>query len=326
MNETRRIVCLLVFTILVLCSPAWASGITAGIAGQAVVRGPQITFGELADISGSDEDRVHSLRNLKLGEAPSPGQRLVLSAEILGARLMATGADLTDITWQMPPTVTITTALQTIAADGLAMTALTALRQRLGQSADSGDITITIHGEVRDIAVPLGVIRLTPTFKTIHYNMPTTVTLDISVDDRAFSSVNVKFDLLLFRDVVIAARDIAAHEILTAADLHLERLEVGHQPGGYLTDVSRVIGLVTRRALPPGTMISAALLEKPLLVRQGVAVTILARSGSLEVSAPGQALQDGKAGQLIRVQNSQSGKIILAQVMDSSTVLAYTAR
>lgn len=60
----------------------------------------------------------------------------------------------------------------------------------------------------------------------------------------------------------------------------------------------------------------------PLAIERGAAVTILIQVGAVEVRAQGSALEDGRAGQLIRVRNSASGAEITAAVCDSSTVRA----
>jgi len=46
----------------------------------------------------------------------------------------------------------------------------------------------------------------------------------------------------------------------------------------------------------------------------------------MEVTSAGQALQDGIEGQLIRVQNINSTKVISAKVIDGTTVQVLTYR
>ncbi len=301
----------------------FTADVSIQINAQATVCGPQLAFGEIADIQGSDENRVAVLRNLKLGPAPLPGNRLVWTDQMLASRLLASGVDLSGIDWQTVPAVTIVAASQPVAAEQLAAAATAAIRQRLGPVVDSGDITIYPAKEVADLLVSPGQVELSATLpQGVRYTAPTTVVVRAVVQDHAPVTVTLSYDIRWFRNILIAARDIGAHELITADAVRLERQEVGHLPAGYLTDLAEAVGSAVRRPLTPGTVVMKTMLEKPLVVRQGTTVVIVAKTGVLEVTAMGEALQDGKGGQLIRVRNLQSRKIILAQVLDEGTVLA----
>ena len=50
-------------------------------------------------------------------------------------------------------------------------------------------------------------------------------------------------------------------------------------------------------------------------------VVIVCQNNGIEVRAVGTALQDGREGEMIRVQNEVSKKIISGLVLDKNTVL-----
>jgi hypothetical protein len=60
--------------------------------------------------------------------------------------------------------------------------------------------------------------------------------------------------------------------------------------------------------------------EQPTLVKARDMVRLLARVGSFRVTALGEAQQDGRAGQLIRVRNVDSNRIISGRVVDQRVV------
>ena len=107
-------------------------------------------------------------------------------------------------------------------------------------------------------------------------------------------------------------------------NLRSERMDIGKLGAGYYTDLNKVVGLASRRSLKPGMVLIDSMLVKPVLVKRGAAVNIVARIGSLEVTALGQAMQDGTQGQLIKVQNVNSAKFISARVLDGTTVQVLT--
>lgn len=314
---------LIVVWLLLFCAPALANDISVRISEQAVVQGTQVTLGDLAEISGDDENRVAFLRNLPLGPSPAPGEQLVWTAQILGARLLSTGADFSGIDWQTPSAMTITTASQIVPAEQLKSVSVEAIRQLLGPAADSGDITIEPAGPLRDLPVAAGSMKLSAALPSgIHYSAPTTVIVRVDVQDHPPATAILNYDIHMYRNIVLVGHEIAAHELIAQEALHLERMEVGRLSGGYFTNLADVAGYAAKRSLAPGMIITKSMLEKPILIKRGATVVILAQSGSLQVTAQGEALQDGRNGQLIRVMNIQSRKVILAQILDAGTVMA----
>lgn len=303
---------------LLLSSPAAAAGITVTVNAEATVVGPYMTLGEVAAITGDDHERVKALEAVKLGNAPAPGRQIVLTSDILMTRLAGTGLDFSDVTsWQVPPTIVVTTAAQTVSGERLAAAAAEAVRRQVG---GNGSITISPLGTPADVLAPLGQVDLKAEMPAgIRFNMPTTVVVYVRADGRPVTSVSLRFDVRAYRQVVVAARNIDARETITAGSVRLERREVGRLTG-YLTDTAKVVGQAARRPVSAGTPLTEAMVDKPLLFRRGAAVTIVARAGDMTVIAGGQALQDGREGEIIRVQNLSSKRIFNARVVGAATV------
>ena len=53
---------------------------------------------------------------------------------------------------------------------------------------------------------------------------------------------------------------------------------------------------------------------------EGRVVLIEARSGPIQVTASGEALEPGRQGDVVRVRNVNTGKVIRARVVDTGTV------
>lgn len=314
---------LALFFVLLSTVPALAGPLTITVNERSVIQGPLITLGEIAAITGDDTSRITQISNLKLGAAPTPGGSVTLTQELLGMRLSGTGIDLSGITWQVPPQMTVITGSQAVSGATLLEAAQAALAKKM--SAASGEISITAITNPTDILAPVGSLTYGVEIPGgIRLNMPTVAYVIISVDGRRYSSIPVKIDMRLFQNLIVTARPVGAKEVLNADSIRLERRDVGRLPPGYITDVNKVLGLMSRRQLSAGTVLTEAMLDKPAVVRRGSPVTIVAKIGDIEVTAAGQALQDGAQDQLIRVQNSNSKKFITAKVLDGSSVLALT--
>lgn len=317
----------LVLCILWLTAGFAAAAETVNVNAEATVTGPYVTLGEVAEISGGNPDRVRMLRELRLGSAPQPGQRMVLTAETLGMRLAGTGADFGGVIWQVPPNLTIITAGQNISGDRLVAEAAAIIRQRLG-TAGENDVTVTALGTPQDVVAPLGQAAFKVELpQGIRLNVPTIAQVAVSLDGRQFTTVAVKFGIKAYQNVVVAARNIGAAEVITADSLRFERLEVGRM-AGYLTDAQKAIGLMARRQIAAGMPLTEAALDKPPLVKPGNTVLIVAKIGDITVTASGKVLQQGGEGEVVRVQNVSSNRILTARVVDSATVevIIYSGR
>lgn len=303
--------------------PAFAGPLTIAVQDKASVKGPYITLGEIAAITGEEAGRIEQLAGLRLGYAPAPGSSTVLTKELLGTRLAATGADFSDVVWQTAPSITIMTESQVVSGQQLADAATQAVYNKL--TGITGELTVTPAAVPSDVLVPLGTVQVVAEIPAgVRFTGFTTAYITIFVDGQRFNSIPVRLTVKLYQQVVVAARAISGREVLTADSIRLERADTGRLAAGYITDSNQAIGLQSRRLITQGTVITGQLLEKPVLIARGSTVTVVARVGDIEVTASGQALQDGVKDQLIRVQNTNSRRIITARVVDDATVLVGT--
>lgn len=123
----------------------------------------------------------------------------------------------------------------------------------------------------------------------------------------------------LTAEVVTASIDVAAGQVLADSDVTVERQEIT-AAGLPLSNPASAVGKAVRRPVKAGQPLQARMLVEPVLVRRGDQVKILARSGGIEVTAAGEALEPGAQNAAIRVRNSASGKTIRARVLDASSV------
>lgn len=79
---------------------------------------------------------------------------------------------------------------------------------------------------------------------------------------------------------------------------------------GYVTDVSELARATLRHSLPAGAILTSEDLLPDFMVRQGEQVTMVASIDGIQVRAAGLALQSGRYGALIRVQNASSAKVV----------------
>ena len=123
--------------------------------------------------------------------------------------------------------------------------------------------------------------------------------------------------------VVVAGRNLAAGEILTAADIEVHTQSSTSLPYDFLGDPAQAIGLTVRRGVPAGALLGAAALEHPTLIERGALVTLVSGSGPVRVNSEGVALEAARVKQRVRVR-SASGRVVEGVVEASGEVRVGT--
>jgi len=119
--------------------------------------------------------------------------------------------------------------------------------------------------------------------------------------------------------VLVAVASVPANRPLEAGELALERHDISATPDA-LSDMQLAAGKASKRALRTGDVVRSGWLLSPTLVRRGEPVRIVARSGGIEVTVAGEALDAGARGDTVRVRNTATGNIIRARVVSMATV------
>ncbi len=130
----------------------------------------------------------------------------------------------------------------------------------------------------------------------------------------------VRVDIRLLREVAVAARPLVRGDVLSRDDVRMVRKDVSRISGGYFDDATALVGYELRQSVPAGRMLYSRMLQRPKLVRRGDKVTVLAVVGGLEVRVMGQALADGGKGQMIRVRNLSSKRVVQGEVVSKGLV------
>jgi flagella basal body P-ring formation protein FlgA len=120
---------------------------------------------------------------------------------------------------------------------------------------------------------------------------------------------------------VVASTNLAPGKTLTAADLTMARLDVLATNGAYLTDPRQAEGMILRANVRSGAPILTPLLELPVLVHRGDTVVLTLLDSAMTIRTSVIAMEDGRAGDRILVENPDSKKTVRAAVTDSGAVI-----
>jgi flagellar basal body P-ring formation protein FlgA len=121
-------------------------------------------------------------------------------------------------------------------------------------------------------------------------------------------------------DAVVASTNLPPNITLTAAQLTRGRADALANTGGLLTDPHQVEGKILRVGLVAGAPILSPLLDLPVAVHRGDKVMLTLIDSEMTIKATAVAMEDGRVGDSITVQNSESQKTLRATVARDGSV------
>jgi flagella basal body P-ring formation protein FlgA len=97
-------------------------------------------------------------------------------------------------------------------------------------------------------------------------------------------------------------------------------LDPSGQGGPFALSPSEVVGKMARATLLPGRAIPLRALAAARLVRNGAEVRLVYVDGALTIVTTGSAMQDGGAGDIVKVRNDDSGVTVSGRVLPDGRV------
>lgn len=283
------------------------------------IRKPVIILGDIATFSGMSEDMVTSLSGIEVGKAPSPGRVRTLSLAIVKVRLRQAGYDPDKITISGPVTIMVSTRPAVVTCDDI--TGAVEDYVKANMPWNPGETRICVSSVGDRILVPDGDIRVeVEALSTTKFLGTTAVKAQVLVDGEVAKTFHVRVRVDVAKEVVVAAKTIQRHEIISEGDLALEVYDLCNVPSDVAFDPLLVVGMMAKHTIQAGRPVAFSSIQCPPVIARGDPVTLEAMAGGVIVAIPGEALEAGAVGDLIRVKNTSSGAIVRARVIDSQSV------
>ncbi|WP_330208550.1 flagellar basal body P-ring formation chaperone FlgA [Pseudomonas sp. Z13] len=142
----------------------------------------------------------------------------------------------------------------------------------------------------------------------------------LSCADAPGWKVNVSSQATVFVPVVFSRVVLERGQSITAGDAQVQAVNIAKVSRGYFNGVEQVVGLSAKRRVREGQLLSPALLTGRVLVKRGQQVVIQASQDGIQAKAVGEALGNGQLGEVIRVRNLSSEKVIEGKVIEAGVV------
>ncbi|MFP4647733.1 MAG: flagellar basal body P-ring formation chaperone FlgA [Halorhodospira sp.] len=152
-----------------------------------------------------------------------------------------------------------------------------------------------------------------------------TSTVGVRCDGEAPWTLYVRMEVELKTRMLVAERSLRRGSRLQADDVRLALRDARRVRGTFYRTPEAIAGLEMSRSVREGTVLTDRHVQPPLLIERGDRVTILAgNEGSIQISSRGRALERGREGDRVRVENLDSGREIEGQVTGDGTIrIAY---
>lgn len=143
---------------------------------------------------------------------------------------------------------------------------------------------------------------------------------EIFADGKHYASTNLTGKFYALEEAFVPAQEIAKGEEITEDKLELVAVRLNRIKEANITTKEKLVGMEAKRSLKPGRLVNERDIGPKIIMKKGALVTSIYRSKGLQITAQAIAQEDGAKGELIKVENTKSGKKFKARVIDAETV------
>jgi flagella basal body P-ring formation protein FlgA len=283
---------------------------------RAVVAGPEVSLGEVADLEGAPED-VAALVHVPVAGAPRAGIVKHLRVEDVDAALRRVRKE-SGVRLGGAAETSLAAAVRTIDGSQLAHHALEALRQL----PEAAGLSLALGGPVASLEVPARELSLRARpldAATLAPHM--TVWVDVLVDGRVYRSAQVPVAVSDERSVLVALADMVAGDEVVAARFETVRRNVAGARAAPLAAGQLPAGGRLARRLRAGEILGQDCLAAADAVMAGDRVRVISRESGLLIEVAGTVVHGGVPGQAVDVRVAHSGQAVKGVLAAGATVV-----
>ena len=317
----RRSLVLLVALLATTSAAAAAAPVKVRLAPEVIVHGDEIVVADIADVTGNGAlaDRVRALR---VGPAPVAGATLPVAADAVRARLSSIGVDPASVELGGPARVLVTRAHQMIRAAELIEAVRRETRARFEAAELRGEPSSLMPiARPEDLRLPTGDVRFDVRVHESSAGAATlAATVTVRVNGREHRQVVLTFQLVRMVNVIVVTRALEPRRTLSASDFRHERRAVGEVPADFMADISDPSDLEVLRPVQAGEVLTPRVIRQRIAIKRGDLVTLLLEGDGFRITTQGQANDDARRGDAVRVLNVSSKREVIGLVEGGGVV------
>jgi flagella basal body P-ring formation protein FlgA len=283
---------------------------------EATIDSDNIKLGQIADMAGGEEQAAKA-KEIGLGKISVPGQKITIERAMITSRLASEKIDCRPV-FAGAESVIVSQKASTISVESFVESATAFLVKNETQSAAKWEV---IRKPTEMVLTNIDKeIELVPRLVSKTSNGQATVEINVTVKGKSLGTRQVTLDAKYNARRVVALTAMKAGEIIKPDNTRIETvLSDDPEPAGWTAPY----GLAASRNLTAGAVIGQAAAKQAkqqIKVERNQNVVIKIDMPGLVVTATGQAMQQGAAGDNIKVRNIDSQRIILTKINEDGTV------
>ncbi|MBN1974930.1 MAG: flagellar basal body P-ring formation protein FlgA [Sedimentisphaerales bacterium] len=330
MNK-NRIIFEFVFAFSILCSAygdtrsvnapnetAGGSGLQIYLPREIAIQDSALLLGHIGIVRGT-ETLVKKANQVTLGRFSMPSQEIVISRNTILSRLASNGVPASDVTFMGAEEVAVKQKQHIITGDDFIKLADDFLKNNLAGNSITGWKPVRASEE---LIIPDSEKDIKYSYALDKNIQGSRISVGIAVlsGDKNIGSRNVIFRLEYENRVPVAVTDIAAGTVITSENVKIEKRSSSlPEPADWKSPY----GLLARRAIQANTVVTDNMVgsaEPPVIIKRNQSVVIRVEKPGFSITAVGKTMQDGKAGDVIKIKNADSQRIIIAKVNEDGSV------
>ncbi len=121
-------------------------------------------------------------------------------------------------------------------------------------------------------------------------------------------------------EIPVPTRRLGRGQRISSNDIEWTEIDANRIQQDTITEAEQLVGMEARRFLRARTPVRLGDVRQPLLVSRGRPVILIIRTRFMKLTTRGKAMDNGSSGEIVRVINLHSQRVIEGVVVDADTV------
>ena len=309
--------------LLLMFLPAVSHGsedvISIKLRSAADVTGGKVSLGDIADISGGNDDVIEMLSEITVCHSLAPGARKALLPRDIETELLRNRINLRYVRINGESQVIVSHKSTNVTSEELKEVVLDYVYEHMPWEKDEVVIELTRvlpAVSLPDKSVEYSVTRVSGSKYVGFSQFVLRIFSNGELKHRFVVGVNIR----VFKDVVVSSRQLGRRSIIRNGDIEVQKRELKDTNKTPFLSVSEIVGKRLKTSIPANRILYQSSVEEAPLITRDQYVTIRGKMGAVCVTTRGRAIEEGKSGEFIQVKNLASGKIVIAKVTSPEIV------
>ena len=321
--------CFLYIIVIVLFLSAPVSSAEIYLYDDIEINSSKIILGEIARIETDSDNVYKALSNMELGDAPRPGRDVELNPELVSLYIRNNGFARNDYEIISDGNIKISVSSQELSIKTLFNLVQENIEESIYndfdlQAIDQEDFQIVIEltSGPGDLVTPAGDISIVipedikrPAGRL---NIPVEIYIDDEYWNRVFMTLMINYQM----EVYFLRDNITRNQKIDDNDLVIKETQIDFHPTELVLNLDNEIVQhgVTKRNYNRDEVLKLSMLEYPDIISFNQEVIAEFEQGAVFVTTKVKARDNGSIGEVIEVENIDTGRRMKAEVLNENRV------